>query len=75
MEVEKFEDVITKKSFYSIGKCHSMKRFVNIYKQMLIFIDGVTQLNEVELEKINIKNTRREENLKNKANQFTKVVD
>lgn len=45
-EVENFEDAITKKSFYSIGKCRGMKKLVNIYKHMLTFIEGVAKLNE-----------------------------
>jgi hypothetical protein len=73
-EAEQFEDTITQKSFYSISKCQNMKQLVNIYRLMVTFIEGVAKLNELELKKIDISGTKKEDALKTKANQFVKMV-
>lgn len=51
-QIENFEDILNRKSSYSIGKCHSMKKLINVYRHMLTFLEGVAKLNEVDLAKI-----------------------
>jgi len=44
-QIENFEDLINKKSIYSVQKCLSMKKMTGIYKRILIFVEGTAKIN------------------------------
>lgn len=74
-QIEKFEGIVIQKSFYSIKKCQSIKRFISIYKQLCGLFQNFAKLNLVQIKKIDIETSKEEEKLKSKSDNFVKVVD
>lgn len=74
-QIENFEDVIIKKSFYSMSKCKEMKKLAYIHKQLCTFVENISKLNLIQIKKMDIDTNKQEEKLAKKAEHFVNAVN
>lgn len=73
-EMEKFQDLVFKKSYYATGKCKEIKGFISVYKHFCVYIESMAKVNVVDLKRIDFDMAKQEDSLCRKSEEFIKNI-
>lgn len=74
-QVERFEESLVKKSFYSFRKCKEMRKMMQIFRLYCVHLEAVAKGNNFDLRRIDFDSSNQETKLSNQSTSLIKEID